>query len=81
MELTPKLIALVSYMKWKFSQAYVMWVFSGKYMWPTSILCVDASILFAPICYIQLLFREPVLKQDENQPAYTCEMHLPGIMV
>lgn len=49
MKLNPKLIALVSYMEGKFSQASVMWVFSGKYMCPTSILCMDASIFFAPI--------------------------------
>lgn len=81
MKLNPKLIALVSYMEGKFSQASVMWVFSGKYMCPTSILCMGASIFFAPICYIQLLFWEPVLKQDENQPAYTYAIHMPGFMV
>jgi hypothetical protein len=68
-------------MKGKFSQASVIWVFSGKYMCPTSILCIDASIFFAPICYIQMLLREPVLKQDENQPAHTYAIHMPGFMV
>lgn len=32
-------------------------------------------------CYMQLLFRKPVLKQDENQPAYTYAIHMPGFMV